>query len=82
MEIYTYEQWGEDRTLSVKVGQLIDNEVFDDLLCSLPPQTWKDDVFQPGEPSAIDWDTGNNLYRSFEKQECGLYKYVGLRPAY
>lgn len=81
MEIYTYKQWFEDRTLKVQEGQLIDEEVFDDLLCCMPPTTYKMGFFQPGEPYGHDWNTGQALYRTFELQECGLYKYIGLRPA-
>ena len=81
-KIYTYENWKEDRTLKVQEGQLIDEEVFDDLLCSLPPTTFHiGGFFQPGEPSCHELNTGTPLYRTFELQECGLYKYIGMRPA-
>lgn len=80
-KIYTYENWREDRTLKVQEGQLIDEEVFDDLLCCMPPTTYRYGFFQPGEAYSHDWNTGRALYRTFELQECGLYKYVGLRPA-
>ena len=80
--IYTYEQWCKDKTLKVKEGQFIDDKVFYQLLGCVPPKTYERGLFQVGEPSDHDWNTGKALYNTFEYDKTEkLYKYIGLRPA-
>lgn len=81
MEIYTMKDWENDRSLNVKIGQQIDNEVFDDLLGCVPPKYYAMGFFQVGEPYSHDWNTGKALYQTFERSDGGLYKYIGLKPA-
>lgn len=80
-EVYTALDWERDRTLSVKVGQVINPDVFWDLCGSMPPRTWAHGVFQPGEPYSHDHETGEALYHTFERIEGEFYKYVGLKAA-
>ena len=80
--IYTYEQWEKDGILNVKIGQFVDKKVFNQLLNSVPPQTYGRGFFQPGEPYSHDWNTGQALYKTFQYVDSEkLYKYIGLRPA-
>ena len=81
-KIYTYEQWGKDGDLKVKIGQYIDEKVFWQLLECMPPTTYNHGFFQPGEPYSHDWNTGKAFYRTFEYDKTEkLYKYIGLRPS-
>ena len=86
MEIYTMQQWENDRTLKVAEGQLISPDVFYQLLECVPPQTYSNGIFQVGEPYAHDWNTGKALYSTFrhvseDEQGRPLYKFIGLRYA-
>jgi hypothetical protein len=82
MDIYTMEQWEKDKTLNVKVGQFISNEVFWELCGALPPATWERGIFQPGEAYSHDWNRNCALYQTFKKNGTGdaEYQYVGLKP--
>ena len=80
MERYTMKDWERDGSLSVKVGQIIDSDVFWELFECLPPHHWGGGIFQPGEPHTHDWDTGKALYQTFEHVGNDCYRYIGLRP--
>ena len=77
MEIYTMQQWMQDRDLKVQVGQIIAWNVFYQLLGAVPPRYFRNGMFQVGEPYSHDWNTGQALYKTF-KLETNGYKYVGL----
>lgn len=79
-DVYTMQDWERDRTLSVKEGQLIEPEVFWQLLESLPPHKYGKGVFAVGEPYTHDWNTGQALYQTFESMGDYYYKYIGLKP--
>jgi hypothetical protein len=81
LEVYTDADWLRDRTLKVRVGQVISPEVFWQLLEALPPHRYGEGVFQPGEPYCHDLETGVALYQTFERIEGEFYKYVGLKAA-
>lgn len=76
-EIYTMQDWRNDKSLKVQIGQYIDEEVFEQLLDSIPPITYSRGVFQPGEAYDHNMETGNPLYQTFVKNN-DLYQYVGL----
>ena len=82
-KIYTYQDWTNDGTLKVQVGQIIAPEVFWQLLNCVPPRTYRNGIFQVGEPYSHDWNTGKALYQTFEfvKTVDGepYYRYVGLK---
>ena len=79
-DVYTMADWERDKTLKVKVGQVIEPDVYYQLLNSVPPKVYRGDVFQPGEPDSWDWDGHCELYLTFERVEGEYYKYVGLKP--
>lgn len=81
-DVYTMDNWAEDRTLKVQEGQIIAPEVFYQLLESVPPETYSSGIFQPGEAYSHDFKTGRALYMTFENVGDDYYKYVGLRPSY
>lgn len=76
-EIYTMQDWRNDKSLKVQIGQYIDEEVFEQLLDSIPPITYSRGVFQPGEAYDHNIETGEPLYQTFVKNN-DLYQYVGL----
>jgi hypothetical protein len=82
-KIYTDQDWENDGTLKVQVGQIIAPEVFWQLLNCVPPKTYSKGIFQVGEPYSHDWDTGKALYQTFElaysKGREPYYRYVGLK---
>ena len=81
--IYTSQDWENDGTLKVQVGQIIAPEVFWQLRDCVPPKTYGGGIFQVGEPYTHDWNTGKALYQTFEfvKTVDGkpYYRYVGLK---
>lgn len=83
MKIYTMQDWERDGVLKLEVGQVIAPEVFYQLRDCVPPTTYGKGIFQVGEPTDHDWNTGKALYQTFEKVDVeNHYKYVGLRFAY
>lgn len=79
-DVYTMADWTNDGTLKVRVGQVIDPDVFWQLCESLPPHRWGRGVFQPGEPYSHDMETCKALYETFEHMGDDYYKFVGLKP--
>jgi len=80
-DVYTEQDWEADGVLKVQVGQVIEPGVFWQLLNSLPPRTYKRGIFQPGEAYSYDWNSGMNLYQTFEQMGDNYWKYVGLKIA-
>ena len=80
-EVYTMTDWARDRTLSVKVGQVIEPDVYYQLLNSVPPMCYRGGYFQPGEPYDHDWNTGKALYQTFKSVGDNYYLFEGLMPA-
>lgn len=68
--IYNMAQWQKDGSLSVKVGQLIDREVFEQLLNCVPPKTYGRGLFQVGEPRNHDFAM-RPLFDTFENTADG-----------
>ena len=80
--IYTMQDWERDGTLKVKVGQIIEPEVFYQLLNCVPPHYWAKGFFQVGEPSSFDFTSGKQTYQTYEKvNEDDYYKYIGNRTS-
>lgn len=76
--IYTKENWAQDGTLKVKVGQYIADDVVEELRDSVPPTTYKASCFQPGEAYTHSADYVE-LYMTFVIDN-GMWKYIGLCP--
>ncbi len=76
-EVYTMQDWNRDGSLKLTVGQYIDDEVYEELLNSVPPTTHKSTLFQPGEAYDMSEDY-IELYMTFIND--GQWKYVGLCP--
>lgn len=79
-DVYTNADWERDRTLGVKVGQVIEPDVYWQLLNAVPPKCYRGGVFQVGEPDSWDWDNHCQLYQTFEHIGDNYWKYVGLKP--
>lgn len=77
-KLYTLKDWRNDRVLKVKIGQYVDYGVINQLMDGLPPLTYDNGIFQPGEPYDHNIKTGELLFRTFV--EDGGYRYVGLCP--
>lgn len=75
-DMYTMEDWTNDRTLKVKPGQCIDDDVYEQLRDALPPAYLRRGIFQPGEAysTSVDYE---DLYQTFVRQKEG-WLYVGL----
>lgn len=52
-KIYTMEDWKRDRTFKAQPGQEVSQEVFDQMLNSMPPHFWASGYMQAGEPSSL-----------------------------
>ena len=76
--IYTKENWAQDGTLKVKVGQYVADDVIEELRDSVPPATYKSSCFQPGEAYSHSVDYVE-LYMTFVIDN-GMWKYIGLCP--
>jgi hypothetical protein len=77
-EVYTMQDWEDDKTLKVKEGQVIEPAIYWHLLNCLPPKQ-NGDFFQVGEPYSHDWTTGKALYQTYEHLEDNYYLYIGLK---
>lgn len=75
-KVYTMDDWRNDGTLKVKVGQCIDDDVFEELSGSVPPRSYSRRCFQPGEAQCPSVD-GEELYKTFTNIN-GNWKYLGL----
>ena len=76
--IYTKENWAQDGTLKIKVGQYVADDVVEELRDSVPPTTYKASCFQPGEAYTHSADYVE-LYMTFVIDN-GMWKYIGLCP--
>ena len=77
-KLYTLKDWKNDRVLKVKIGQYVDYGVINQLIEDVPPLTYANGIFQPGEAYDHNVKTGELLYQTFV--EDGGYKYIGLCP--
>lgn len=79
--IYTMNDWHNDKRLNLKVGQFIDNEVFQELLDNVRPTTYNSKMFQVGEADTHNIQNGKFvlLFKTFIKTD-GLWQYIGLCP--
>ena len=74
MKTYTMEDWQKDRTFKAAIGQNVSDEVYYQMLNSVPPVYMGCGFTQIGEPYSHELKTGQPLYITF----CGR-KYLGLR---
>lgn len=68
--MYTMEQWKTDGTLKVRQGQMVSDEVVNELANCVPPTTYSRGLFQIGEPYDHD-EYGCALYGTFERKKYG-----------
>lgn len=75
---YTMEDWKRDRTFKAQPGQEVSQEVFDQMLNSMPPHFWASGYMQAGEPYSmvIFKNKYVNLYTTFNGLE-----FVGYVPS-
>ncbi len=73
--MYTMQDWERDRDLRVKIGEVIEKEVFYQLRDCLPPTTLSSEIFQVGEAHDHD-EQGCALYTTFKSTDDG-WMYVG-----
>jgi hypothetical protein len=70
--------WQQDGTLRMNVGQYVSDDIIIQLRDSVPPVTYKASCFQPGEAYALSIDY-EDLYLTFVRDN-GMWKYIGLCP--
>lgn len=76
-EVYSTSNWKADGNLdNLKPGTVVDDDVIEELLGALPPATYSNGCFQPGEPETH--YRGVPIYRTFKRSENGSWVYVGL----
>lgn len=80
--VYTREDWQRDRVFSARPGQLISEEIYDDMLNCMPPYHLPEETrgmvsagFLMGEPAAS--DQRGALYHAFGSKS-GKHIYLGL----
>lgn len=73
--MYTKQDWERDGDLRVKIGDVIDQDVFYQLRDCVPPQTLSKGLFQVGEAYDHD-DDGQALYTTFKHTNDG-WVYIG-----
>ncbi|MBR3742291.1 MAG: hypothetical protein IKN04_17855 [Clostridia bacterium] len=85
--VYDKDAWSRDRTFSAVPGQEVDHEVYEEMLCVLPPYNLprcrRTEGYSAGfltsEP--VTAMNGKDLFSAFGKRN-GRYYYIGLLPAY
>jgi hypothetical protein len=70
-----YAQWKDSFSIYAKVGDVIDEEMFDYWLNVLPPLSWSKDYLQSSEPYSHTKE-GKATYETFSK-ELGHWVYLG-----
>ena len=73
--MYTKKDWGRDGDLCVKIGDVIDQEVFYQLRDCVSPKMLSNGIFQVGEAHDHD-EQGNALYTTFKSTDSG-WMYCG-----
>ena len=63
----TYEAWDSDWDKYFQLGDYVDDEMWDYALEVLPPQYWKSDLLQIGEPHDHGGENGKARYSTFQK---------------
>ena len=78
--IYTMKDWERDGSINIKAGQAVEDAVVNELKNCVPPATLSHGVFQVGEPTSHDWNTGQPLFATFERGGDNVWIYKGLEP--
>lgn len=79
-DIYNMEQWRIDGELNPYEGQLVSDEVVNELASSVPPTTWRHGYFQSGEAYDFDPNTYEDRFMTFQRVDSNIWKYLGLKP--
>lgn len=72
--------WAADGSFNAREGQEVDTEVVIEMRDCVPPETMTRNYLQVGEAYDHDWNTGQDLYTTFEKRE-GRWFFIGYRPS-
>jgi len=73
--VYTRFQWMQDRSLSPREGQEVEEDIYYEMLDVLPPARMKGGAFLVGEPYDFN-EKGEYTYECFDSKK-GKYYYVG-----
>lgn len=78
--MYTIENWRKDHTFNPQVGEEVSLEVVEEMRDCVPPETMTKNYLQVGEAYSRDWETGQDLYTTFERRKDGKWYYIGHKP--
>ena len=83
MKTYTREDWHNDGVLNVQIGQIVDDDIIEQLADCVPPRYYSRGLFQPGEPASHEvWEEDPRfviaLYDTYERAEEG-WRYLGMQ---
>lgn len=79
LKIYTQDDWEKDNTFSPQIGQLVEDDIINELGERLCPTYCSPDYFQPSEAEWSRESDGEPLYMTF-KAEKEAWRYIGLFP--
>ena len=74
--MYTMHDWERDGSLKLTAGQLVSDEVVNELINCVPPAWHGGGLFQTGEPASTDAETYKDLFDTFRREEKG-WTYLG-----
>ena len=77
--IFGMEDWANKGLKALKPGQMVADEVIEELSNGVPPTTYSRGYFQDGEVMRHDRSTGEALYLTFKKTKQG-WEFVGIKP--
>ena len=77
--IFGMEDWANKGLDSLKPGQIVADEVIEELSNNVPPTTYSRGYFQNGEATQHNHSTGEALYLTFKKTKQG-WEFVGIKP--
>lgn len=78
-DIFGMEDWANKGLKALKPGQIVADEVIEELNNGVPPTTYSRGYFQDGEAMRHDRSTGEALYLTFKKSKQG-WEFVGIKP--
>lgn len=78
-EIYTMEDWQRDGKLKIHLGQIVADDVVEQLNNGCPPMPDKNGILYAGWPCDYDYNTRSYLFTTFKRVKSG-WKYIGNKP--
>lgn len=75
--MYTMKDWERDGDFKAKVGEVVEDAIYWELLNCVPPLTHTHSLMQVGEPYGADAELPQMLFRTFKRTDqgwvnCGL----------